>query len=159
MGDGCIMEGCTSEVSSLVGHLKLDNLIAIYDANKVSLDGPLSDSCSEDTKARYLAYGWDVYEVDGHNLDAIHAIFSQARLNQKRPRLIIAHTIIGKGSPHKAGTSKAHGSPLGVEEVKESKIALGIPEESFFVPPAVYEFFKKKRDQDAAQQEEWSKTV
>ena len=158
MGDGCIMEGCTSEVSSLVGHLKLDNLIAIYDANKVSLDGPLGDSCSEDTKARYLAYGWDVYEVDGHNLDAIHAIFSEARFNQKRPRLIIAHTIIGKGSPHKAGTSKAHGSPLGVEEVFETKKALGIPEEQFFVPPAVYEFFKRKRALDAAQEEEWRKT-
>jgi transketolase len=157
MGDGCIMEGCTSEVSSLAGHLKLDNLIAIYDANKVSLDGPLSDSCSEDTKARYLAYGWDVYETDGNNLDAVHAIISDARLNQKRPRLIIAHTIIGKGSPHKAGTSKVHGSPLGVEEVKESKIALGITEEPFFVPPMVYEFFKKKRAQDVVHEAEWRK--
>ncbi len=158
MGDGCIMEGCTSEVSSLAGYLKLDNLIAIYDSNKVTLDGPLKDSCSEDTKARYLAYGWEVYEVDGHNLDAIHAIFTEARQNQKQPRLIIAHTIIGKGSPHKAGTSKAHGSPLGVEEVKETKAALGIPEKDFFVPPEVYEFFKKKLPVDAAREEEWRKT-
>lgn len=157
MGDGCMMEGCASEVSSLAGHLKLDNLIAIYDANKICLDGPVSECLSEDTKARYLAYGWDVYEVDGHNLDAIHAIFTEARLNQKRPRLIIAHTIIGKGSPHKAGTSKAHGSPLGVEEVKETKLALGIPEEAFFVPPVVYEYFKKKKTLDVAQEEEWRK--
>lgn len=157
LGDGCVMEGCTAEVSSLAGYLKLDNIIAIYDCNKICLDGPTAECLSEDTKARYVAYGWDVYEVDGNNLDAVHAIFSEARRNQTRPRLIIAHTIIGKGSPHKAGTSKAHGSPLGVEEVKESKIALGIPEEPFFVPPAVYEFFKKKRIQDNAQQDEWRK--
>lgn len=157
MGDGCMMEGCTSEVSSLTGYLKLDNIIAIYDSNHICLDGPTAECLSEDTKARYLAYGWEVYEVDGNNLDAVHAIISEARRNQTRPRLIIAHTIIGKGSPHKAGTSKAHGSPLGVEEVKESKIALGIPEEAFFVPPAVYEFFKKKRVQDAAQQDDWRK--
>jgi transketolase len=158
ISDGCIMEGATSEVSSFAGHLKLDNLIAIYDSNHISLDGPLSETCSEDTKMRYLAYGWEVFEVDGHNLDAIHQIFQLASADQDRPRLIIAHTVIGKGSPHKAGTNKAHGSPLGPEEVKETKIALGIPEEPFYVPPAVYDFFKKKLPQDAALQEEWKKT-
>lgn len=157
VSDGCIMEGCTSEVSSLAGHLQLDNLIAIYDSNQISLDGPLNEACSENTKARYLSYGWEVYEVDGHNLDAIHAIFTEALHDQKRPRLIITHTVIGKGSPHKAGTSKAHGSPLGEEEVKESKQALGISLEPFFVPPAVSEFFKKKQSQEVAKEQEWRK--
>lgn len=158
VGDGCIMEGVTSETSSLAGHLKLDNLIAIYDANKVSLDGPLSDSCSEDTKKRYQAYGWEVFEVDGNDIDAVHAVFTQAKQNQERPRLIIARTIIGKGSPNKAGTSKVHGAALGPEEVKATKIALGASEEPFYVPQAVYDFFKKKLAQDAAQEEEWKST-
>lgn len=157
MGDGCIMEGCTSEVSSLAGHLKLDNLIAIYDANNISLDGPLNQCCSENTRMRYEAYGWEVFEVDGNNLEAVAAIFSRTAVKQTRPRLIIAHTIIGKGSPHKAGSSKAHGSPLGVEEVKETKIALGIPEEPFFIPQSVTEFFRKKIPQDTALEDEWKR--
>lgn len=158
MGDGCVMEGVTSEVSSLAGHLKLDNLIAIYDANHVSLDGPLSDSCSENTKERYLAYGWDVYEVDGNDLDSIHHVFSQALVNQERPRLIIATTIIGKGSPNKSGTHKAHGSPLGPDEVKAAKIALGLPEEPFYVPQAVTDFFQHKLSQDITLEQDWRKT-
>ncbi len=158
MGDGCVMEGISSEVSSLAGHLKLDNLVAIYDANNVSLDGPLPDCCSEDTKARYRAYGWDVFEIDGNDLDAIHAVFSQVRQHQERPCLIVAHTIIGKGSPHKAGTSKAHGSPLGPDEVKASKEALGIPLEDFYVPQAVLDFFQNKLPKDAQEEEKWKQT-
>jgi transketolase len=158
MGDGCVMEGVTSEVSSLAGHLKLDNLIAIYDANQVTLDGPLSESSSENTKIRYQAYGWEVFEVDGNNLEAVHAVITEARANQQRPRLIIAKTIIGKGSPNKAGTSKVHGSPLGVEEIKATKKALGVSEEPFFVSQAVYDFFKKKLLQDIAAEEAWKRT-
>lgn len=157
MGDGCVMEGVTSEVSSLGGHLKLDNIIAIYDSNAVCLDGPLSQCCSENTRMRYEAYGWEVFEVDGNDLDAVAEVFVRARTNQTRPRLIIAHTVIGKGSPNKAGTSKVHGAPLGSEEVKATKIALGIPEEAFFVPQAVTDFFKKKLAQDVASEEEWRK--
>lgn len=157
MSDGDIMEGCSSEASNLAGHLKIDNLIGIYDSNHICLDGPLIETFSENTRMRYEAYGWEVFEVDGNNLDAVHEVISQARINQERPRLIIATTIIGKGSPHKQGTSKAHGSPLGVEEVKESKQNLGIPEEPFFVPPAVYDYFKKKRVQEAALEANWKK--
>lgn len=158
VSDGCIMEGATAEVSSLSGHLQLDNLIAIYDANNITLDGPLSDTFSDNTKMRYQAYGWDVYEVDGYDLDALHSIITYLRQFQTRPAMIIAHTIIGKGSPHKAGSSKAHGSPLGTEEVKETKIALGLPEEPFFVPQAVRDYFKKKLVQDAALEQSWTKT-
>jgi transketolase len=157
VGDGCIMEGCTSEVSSLAGHLKLDNIIVIYDSNHISLDGPLDQSCSENTRMRYEAYGWEVFEVDGNNLDAVAAVLSAARSGQTRPRLVIAHTIIGKGSPHKAGSNKVHGSPLGIEEVQATKVALGIPEEPFYVPQSVTDFFRKKIVMDANSEEEWKK--
>ena len=154
-GDGCIMEGISHEVSSLAGHLRLDNLIGIYDANKVCLDGPISECLSEDTKGRYLAYGWDVIEIDGNDLDQIHRAFTKARQNQDKPLLIIAHTIIGKGSPNKAGTSKVHGSPLGEEEVKATKIALGLPLEDFYIPQAVTSYFSQKLPHDIVNEEEW----
>lgn len=156
MGDGCVMEGVTSEVSSLAGHLKIDNIIAIYDSNRVTLDGMLSESCSEDTKMRYKSYGWDVYEIDGASYDELDETISKIRKHQERPVLIIAHTIIGKGSPNKSGTSKAHGSPLGPDEVKAAKAVLGLPEEDFYVPQAVKDFFSKKVVQDAANEQNWN---
>jgi transketolase len=158
MGDGCMMEGCASEASSFAGHLKIDNLIAIYDANHVTLDGPLSESFSEDVKKRYQAYGWEVFEVDGHDLDALDNCIRQAREKQEKPRLIIAHTIIGKGSPNKAGTHNAHGAPLGQEEIEATKKILGIPEEPFYVPQAVTDFFKRKLDSDIEKENTWNKT-
>jgi transketolase len=156
MGDGCVMEGVSSEVSSLAGHLKLDNLVAIYDANSVSLDGPLAQCCSEDTEARYKAYGWDVLTIDGNDVDAIHEAFTHIQTHQKRPCLLIAHTIIGKGSPNKAGTNKAHGAPLGAEEIKATKELLGIPQEDFYVPQAVLNFFQNKLARDAQEEENWN---
>lgn len=158
MGDGCMMEGVTSETSSLAGHLQLDNLVAIYDANQVCLDGPVAEVLSEDTKARYRAYGWDVFEIDGHDFDAIDAVFTQIRNHQQRPCLIVAHTVIGKGSPNKAGTSKVHGSPLGPEEVKATKEALGLPQEEFYVPQAVMNFFQNKLAKDGQEEEKWQRT-
>ncbi len=157
VSDGCIMEGCTSEVSSIAGHLRLDNLIVLYDSNQISLDGPLSDCCSEDTKMRYQSYGWDVYEVNGNDLDALHKTLKLARENQTRPVMVICHTVIGKGSPHKAGSSKAHGSPLGEDEVKASKQALGIPLEDFYIPQAVTDYFAAKLPQDQALEDEWKR--
>ena len=155
-GDGDMMEGVSSEVSCLVGHLQLDNLIMIYDSNHVCLDGPTSECFTENTRKRYEAYGWEVFEVDGNDLDDIHRVFSKARENQKGPRLIIAHTIIGKGSPNKAGTSKAHGAPLGVEEVKAAKTLLGIPlEPLFYVSQEVKDFFSKKSKEDEALENAW----
>ncbi len=157
ISDGCVMEGATSEVSSLAGHLQLDNIIVIYDANHITLDGPLSDCFSENVKMRYQAYGWDVYNVDGYDFDALHSIITHVRQNQKRPTLLIANTIIAKGAPTKAGTSKAHGSPLGPEEVKATKLAMGWPEEPFFIPQAVKDFFKKKNVQEVQLEQNWNK--
>lgn len=157
MGDGCVMEGVSNEVSSLAGHLQLNNVIAIYDANGICLDGPISETLSENTKMRYQALGWDVKEIDGNNLDAIHEALAPLRERQEKPTLIIAHTVIGKGSPNKAGTSSVHGSPLGPEEVRLTKQNLGLPEEPFYVPQSVKDFFREKLTLDEAHEILWNK--
>lgn len=154
-GDGCIMEGVSSEASSFAGHLKLNNLILIYDANNICLDGPLYECCSEDTKMRYKSYGWDVFDIDGYDLDRMDAVFSDLRKKQERPVLIVLRTVIGKGSPNKAGTHKVHGSALGPEEVAATKAALGLPKEDFYVPQSVRAFFEQKISKDVAMEAEW----
>jgi transketolase len=154
-GDGCIMEGVSAEAASLAGHLGLDNLIVIYDANKITLDGFLCESCSEDTKMRYLAYEWDVVELDGYDFDQMERLFLPLQERQTKPTLVIMKTIIGNGSPNKSGTHKVHGSPLGIEEVELTKKALGLPEEPFYVSPSVYDFFAQKQTKDAAYESAW----
>lgn len=154
-GDGCLMEGVSAEVSSLAGHLGLNNLVLIYDSNQITLDGALADSDSEDTKARYKAYGWDVFEIDGYDFDAMEKVFSSLQEQQTKPVLVVMHTIIGKGSPNKAGTHKVHGSPLGVEEVEAVKKALGLSEEPFYVAQSVYTFFEQKLAKDAQAEAKW----
>jgi transketolase len=158
-GDGCLMEGVSSEASSFAGHLQLDNLILMHDANQVTLDGFLKDSSSENVKMRYEAYGWDVFEVDGYDFDKMDAIFTKLRDSQKKPTLVIVHTIIGKGSPNKAGTHKVHGSPLGAEEVAATKKALGLPEEDFYVPQTVYNYFEQRLAKDAAYEQQWKEML
>ncbi len=158
-GDGCMMEGISSEVSSLAGHLNLDNLVLIYDSNNITLDGNLVDSCSEDTMMRYRAYGWDVYDLDGYDLDGMEALFKELKQGQKKPTLVHMRTIIGKGSPNKAGSHKAHGSPLGPEEVELTKKNLGLPEEDFYVPQSIYTFFEQKLVKDAQLEEKWQEMV
>jgi transketolase len=154
-GDGCIMEGISSEASSFAGHLKLNNLVLIYDANNVCLDGALSECFSEDVKMRYKAYGWDVYDIDGYDFDQMESTFSEIRKNKEKPSLVVCRTVIGKGSPNKAGTHKAHGSPLGAEEVFASKEALGLPQEEFYVPQVVYDFFAQRLVKDETLETEW----
>ena len=157
-GDGCMMEGVSNEASSFAGHLCLDNLIIIHDANHVTLDGPLEQSSTEDVAERYRGYGFEILEMDGNDLDSIDAVMSHIRENQTRPIYIACHTIIGKGSPHKAGTNKAHGSPLGEEEVKATKEALGLPEEKFYIPQSVKTFFEGKLPKQIELEEKWKKT-
>ncbi len=156
-GDGCMMEGVTAEAASFAGHLALDNLVVFYDANDVTLDGPLGESCSEDTRGRYRAYGWDVYEVNGHDVDQIDRAVRQAIHHQKKPVLIIMKTLIGKGAPTKAGSHIAHGAPLGEEEIRLAKELLGVPNEEFYVPRSVYDFFREKLVLDAQIENEWKK--
>lgn len=154
--DGDIMEGVSSEASSLAGHLRINNLIFLYDANQICLDGPLSECCSEDTLSRYKSYGWETFEIDGYDFDAMHEVISRLRQKQERPAFILVRTQIGKGAPTKAGSAKAHGSPLGAEEVKGAKAALGLPEEEFHIPHAVKLFFEQKLSKDEKAEEEWN---
>lgn len=153
--DGDMMEGINHEAGAFAGHLNLNNLIFLYDSNNICLDGPLSECASEDTLARYKGYGWDVHQVDGYDFDAIHAIISALRVKQEKPAFILVHTVIGKGSPHKAGSHKAHGSPLGPEEVAATKAALGLPEEPFYIPKPVLSFFEEKQKADEKRQDAW----
>ena len=140
VSDGDLMEGVAAEAGSLAGHLRLGKLCYLYDANDVTLDGPASLSFSEDVCARYAAYGWHVQRVeDGdRDLDGIDRAIRAARAESGRPSLILVHTTIGFGSPKKAGTSEAHGAPLGVDEVAATKRALGWdPAHQFHVPDEV----------------------
>jgi transketolase len=156
-GDGCLMEGVSNEASSFAGHLCLDNLVIIHDDNKITLDGPLEQSSSEDVAERYRGYGFETYVMDGNNLESIDEVMTKIRENQTKPVFISCKTIIGKGSPHKAGSHKAHGSPLGVDEVKATKEALGLPAEEFYIPQQVKTFFENKLPKQKELQATWQK--
>jgi len=140
MGDGCLMEGISHEAAALAGAWKLDKLVALYDDNGISIDGAVTPWYVDDVAQRFAAYGWHVVgPIDGHDTDAVDAALQRARNEPVRPSLVICKTSIGKGSPNRAGTAKAHGEPLGAEEVKLTRAALGWPHEPFVVPEAAYE--------------------
>ena len=143
-GDGDMQEGVTYEAASLAGHLSLGKLIVLYDANKVTLDGPLSMSFSENVKKRYEACNWQVLEVkDGNDINEIHKAIKKGKKEQFKPTLIIVNTVIGFGSTNQ-GTNKVHGAPLGKEDGKNAKLSYGFDHDEFYVPEEVYEDFKKK---------------
>lgn len=134
-GDGDFMEGVSAEASSLAGHLQLGKLILIYDSNQITIEGSTDLAFSESVKERYQAYGWQVLEVDGHNIAELQKKLGEAQQNLTQPTLIIAHTEIAKGAPTKVGTSESHGAPLGVDEIKGLKTTLGLPtDQDFYVP-------------------------
>ena len=140
-GDGCLQEGISQEAISLAGHLNLKKLILFYDANGITLDGGLGLSFSEDVKARFVASGWNVLEVeDGNDVDAIDAAIVKAKKADK-PTMIMVHTVIGFGSA-KQGTNKVHGNPLGEEDGKAAKLSYGFDHDNFYVPAEVYDHFK-----------------
>ena len=158
-GDGCLQEGVSAEASSLAGHLGLDNLILFFDANNVTLDAMLNVSQSEDVAARYKAYGWDVQEIDGHDMNAILAAFDHAKSTKGKPHMIMCRTMIGKGIPQVEGTNKAHGE-AGVKFADQARKGLGLPEEKFFISPEVTAYFaglkKKRSEEHAAWQKEYA---
>lgn len=159
-GDGCLMEGISSEAASLAGHLKLGKLVVLYDSNDISLDGELNMSFSEDVRARFEAYGWHYLLVtEENNVDAIGEAIRQAKAETGKPTLIEVKTTIGFGSPNKAGKGGhggTHGSPLGKEELKLTKENLGWPlEPDFYVPDEVYEHFAAVKQEGAAGEQEW----
>ena len=139
MGDGCLMEGISHEAAALAGAWKLNKLIALYDDNGISIDGQVAPWFVDDTAARFRAYQWNVVgPVDGHDADAVDSAIAQAKTSADKPTLVICKTHIGKGSPNRANTAKAHGEPLGAEEIKLTREALGWPHAPFTIPKPVY---------------------
>ena len=143
-GDGCLQEGLSQEAISFAGHQKLNKLILFYDANQVTLDGGLDLSFSEDVKGRFVASEWNVLEVkDGNDLKAIDNAIKEAKQSKDKPTMILVHTVIGYGSA-KQGTSKVHGSPLGVEDGRHAKVDVyGFDHEDFYVPEEVRKHFEE----------------
>lgn len=157
-GDGCLMEGVSSEASSLAGTLGLNNLIVLYDDNHITIDGSTDLAFTEDVARRYEAYGWFVQTVggDGNDLDAIERAIVAAQNEQHRPSLIKLRTHIGFGSPNKQDTAEAHGSPLGEDEVRLTKKQLGWdPEKKFFIPEEALRQFRKEVEKGVARERQW----
>jgi transketolase len=139
LGDGCLMEGISHEAVALAGAWKLNKLIALYDDNGISIDGQVAPWFIDNTPQRFAACGWNVIDaVDGHDAAAVSAAIASAKHSADKPTLIVCKTAIGKGSPNRAGTSKAHGEPLGAEEIKLTREALGWKAEPFKIPKEVY---------------------
>jgi transketolase len=154
--DGDLMEGISHESCSLAGHLGLGKLIVLYDDNGISIDGPTSLSFSEDVLGRFAAYGWHTQRIDGHDATAVEAALVSALAETERPSLIACKTHIGFGSPNRQDTHKAHGEPLGVDEVRLTKEKLGWRlDEQFWIPDEARKFMLESAAIGAAQQEGW----
>ncbi len=159
-GDGCMMEGITSEAASLAGHQKLGKLIVFYDDNKISIDGTTDITFTEDVQARFRAYGWHVQSGDAYDVQGLRAMVQEAKNVNDQPSLIAVRSIIGKGSPNKAGTPKAHGAALGAEEVVAAKRELGLPEDQqFFVPEEARAFFASRQEEWNAVYQQWAEQM
>jgi transketolase len=155
-GDGCLMEGISSEAASLAGHLGLGRLIVLYDDNGITIDGKTSIALTEDVAARFRAYGWQTIPIDGHDRAAVEAALHQARADTAHPSLILCKTHIAFGSPHKQDSSAAHGAPLGEEEVRLTKTALGLSDLTpFFVSAEVRAHFDSLRPAWSAARAAW----
>ena len=156
-GDGCMQEGVASEASAFAGHFGLDNLILIYDSNTVTLDAPATATQSEDTGARFRAYGFDVQEVNEEDMQAFLDALNNAKENNNgRPKFIISHSLIGKGIPEVAGTYKAHGE-AGAKFVDAARKGLGLPDEHYFVSKETYAYFAEHKKKLLADYERWEK--
>ncbi len=158
--DGDVMEGVSAEAASLAGDLRLARLIVLYDSNRVTLSGTTNITFTEDVGARFAAYGWHVQHINGLDVDAVDAALTAARAADDRPSLIIAHTHIGFGSPHKQDTYHAHGEPLGVDEVTLTKQAYGWPEApAFLIPDEVLTEYRKAVTDGAALEASWQQRM
>ncbi len=156
IGDGCLMEGISHEAIALAAAWKLNKLVAVYDDNGISIDGKIEPWYPDNAGLRFAAMGWNVVgPVDGHDVAAVDAALAQARLSATMPTLVICRTTIGKGSPNRAGSAKAHGEPLGADEIGLTRAALGWTHEPFVVPEAAYEAWDAKAA-GAAAHEAWN---
>jgi transketolase len=158
--DGDMMEGVAAEAASIAGQFRLGRLIVLYDANQITLSASADVTFSEDVGARFSAYGWHVEHIDGMDIAAVDAAITKAKAVEDRPSLIVARTHIGYGSPHKHDTFEAHGEPLGVEEVKLTKKALGWPEDkSFYIPDESLVQFRKAVKNGRDLEAQWNQRV
>ena len=159
LGDGCLMEGISHEVCSLAGTLGLGKLVAFYDDNGISIDGKVEGWFTDDTPARFEAYGWQVVaDVDGHDPAAVTAAIEAARSELGKPTMICCKTLIGKGSPGKEGTAACHGAALGVDEVAATREAIGWSHAPFVIPDEIYAGWNKL-DQGAAAESSWNEQM
>ncbi|WP_428770913.1 transketolase [Treponema sp. HNW] len=155
VGEGCLMEGVSSEASSFAGSMKLGKLIAFYDKNKITIDGSTDGVFAEDVAKRYEAYGWQVLSGSMYDMENIARLVAEAKRDE-RPSLIILDSVIGKGAPTVAGSAKAHGAPLGAEGIAAAKKELGLPlDKEFYVAPEAYGYFESKRENWAKKEAEW----
>ncbi|PKR52912.1 transketolase [Thalassospira marina] len=159
LGDGCLQEGIGQEAISLAGHLKLGKLNLLYDDNDITIDGPTSVSFSEDVPARFGACGWHVISCDGHDATALDAAMTAARAETSRPTLIAMKTTIGFGAPNRAGTAKAHGSPLGDQEGALAKAALGWDAAPFDIPADLAASWQEIGARGAKERKAWEATL
>ncbi len=157
-GDGCLMEGISQEALTLAGHLRLKNLIVLFDDNAVTIDGSTGMSDDTDQLKRFKASGWEVTRVDGHNMDAVRGALIAAQ-TADRPSLIACKTIIGFGAPKIAGTGPAHGGPYGAEEIAGIRAAIGWPHAPFVVPDEILQAWRKIGTQGARHREAWTKRL
>ena len=158
VGDGCLMEGISQEAISLAGHLRLNKLIVMWDDNGISIDGAVSLADSTDQSKRFEASGWNTLKADGHDPEAIAAAIEEAR-NSDRPTMIAFKTTIGYGAPTRAGTSKAHGSPLGAEEIAATRKALGWTSAPFVIPSEILDDWRLAGLRSAKERKEWEKRL
>ncbi len=158
LGDGCLMEGISHEACSFAGTHQLGKLICFYDQNGISIDGEIENWFTDDTVKRFDSYGWQTISVDGHDLDAISSAIELAKEESAMPTMIFCKTTIGFGSPNKSGTSDAHGSPLGDEEILKTREALGWMHEPFDIPGSVYEDWNAVSD-GQSKNKEWDSVM
>lgn len=158
-GDGCLMEGISHEAASMAGHMKLDRLIVLFDDNGISIDGSVDLTVSDDISARFEAYGWQVLSCDGHDMPAISAAITAAKGARDKPTLLRCKTDIGKGSPNRAGTAKAHGAPLGADENALTRAALDWPHPAFEIPDDILAQWRSTGTRGQSVQADWQKRL
>ena len=155
-GDGCLMEGISHEALSLAGHLKLKNLILLFDNNSISIDGPTNLAVSDKFKERFASYGWNYIEIDGQNQKQVYKAIKKSQ-KAKKPTCISCKTTIGYGSPNKSGTASAHGSPLGKKEVELVRKKLKWDHSPFFIPKNILNNWRQIGNKGPSLEKKWTK--
>lgn len=156
-GDGCLMEGVSAEAASIAGSMKLGKLVVIYDSNNITIEGSTDLTFTEDVNKRFEAYGWQTLEGDGHNIEEVAKLLSEAKEDTTRPTLVKLNTTIGFGSPNKSGKASCHGAPLGADELELTKKALGIdPATKYYVAPEATAYFKERQEIWTSKENQWN---